>query len=173
MSIFHYGKRIFESIYVHIFSRSTMPMKNLYFNCIYYWGIYGILCCRSLFSPYSTEMKFLKVPRYFFLLFFVSAELQNLKAHVILRDVKIRGKGKKYMPPRTGGFELVTCANYLWEFMSWFCFSVFSLNIFVIIFTICGFLIMKKWALARHREMQRVYGDKYPKNLYAFIPSFV
>ena len=105
MSIFHYGKRLVESIFVHIFSRSTMPLKNLFFNCTYYWGIYGILCCYTLFSPYSTDIKSWKISRYFFVLFFFSAELKNLKTHLILRDIKIRTKGRKYLPPLMDGFE--------------------------------------------------------------------
>ena len=170
MAFFHYTKRIVESIYVHIFSRTTMPLSNLFKNCAYYWGIFGILCCYTLFNPYAKDLTFLKVPRYFFIMFFISAELKNLKTHIILRDIKIRGRGKKYMPPRIDGFELVTCANYTWEFFAWVSFSIFSLNIFVIIFTICGFFQMKQWALKKHTEMKNVYGDKYPKEIFAFIP---
>ena len=173
MSFFHYAKRILESIYVHIFSRTTMPLMNLFKNCAYYWGIFGILCGYTLFNPYSEDIKFLVYPRYFFILFFFSAELKNLKTHMILRDIKIKGKGKKYIPPKIEGFELVTCANYLWEFFAWFSFSVFSLNIFVIIFTICGFLQMKQWALKKHNDMKKNYGAKYSKEIFAFIPYFI
>lgn len=173
MSFFHFTKRIIESIFVHIFSRTTMPLSNLFKNCAYYWGIFGILCQYTLFNPYGKDLTFLKVPRYLMIMFFFSAEMKNLKTHAILRDIKIKGKGKKYMPPKIDGFELVTCANYMWEFFAWICFSLFSLNIFVIIFTICGFLQMKQWALKKHKEMKNVYGDKYPKNIKAFIPYFI
>ena len=173
MTIFHYGKRIIESLYVHIFSRTTMPLQNLYKNCAYYWGIFGILCGYTLFNPYGKDLSFLYVPRYFFIMFFMSAELKNLKTHMILREIKIKGNGKKYMPPKTEGFELVTCANYMWEFFAWFSFSIFSLNIFVIIFTICGFLQMKQWALKKHKDMKNAFGDKYSKEIFAFIPYFV
>ena len=173
MSVFHYSKRIAESLLVHIFSRTTMPLQNLFKNCAYYWGIFGILCGYTLFNPYSKDLTFLVIPRYFFIMFFLSAELKNLKTHMILRDIKIKGKGKKYMPPKIEGFELVTCANYMWEFFAWISFSVFSLNIFVIIFTICGFLQMKQWALKKHSDMKKAYGDKYDKKIFAFIPYFV
>ena len=173
MAFFHYTKRIAESLFVHIFSRSTMPLINLFKNCAYYWGIFGILCGYTLFNPYGKDITFLKFPRYLMIAFFFSAEMYNLKTHIILRDIKIKGKGKKYMPPRTDGFELVTCANYMYEFFAWVCFSAFSLNIFVIIFTICGFLQMKQWALKKHAEMRNNYGDKYPKHIFAFIPYFV
>jgi very-long-chain enoyl-CoA reductase len=173
MTLFHYSKRIIESLFVHIFSRTTMPLQNLFKNCAYYWGIFGILCGYTLFNPYSKDLTWFKVPRYFFIAFFFSAEIKNLQTHIILREVKIKGKGKKYMPPKREGFELCTCANYMWEFFAWVSFSIFSCNIFVIIFTICGFLQMKQWALKKHKEMKRVFGEKYSKDIYAFIPYYI
>ena len=173
MSIFHYSKRILESLFVHIFSRTTMPLQNLFKNCAYYWGIFGLLCGYTLFNPYSKDLTWFKVPRYFFIAFFFSAEIKNLQTHIILREIKVKGKGKKYMPPRKEGFEYSTCANYMWEFFAWFSFSVFSCNIFVIIFTICGFLQMKQWALKKHKDMKKNFGEKYPKNIFAFIPYCV
>jgi len=173
MAFFHYTKRILESLHVHIFSRTTMPLKNLFKNCAYYWGIFGILCGYSLFDPYSKDLSFLKIPRYTFVLFFFIAESKNLKTHLLLREIKVKGKGKKNMPPKAEGFQLVTCANYMWEFFAWLSFSIFSLNIFVFFFTVCGFLQMRQWALKKHYEMKNTFGDKYPKNIYAFIPYFI
>ena len=34
----HYAKRLLETIFVHRFSNATMPIKNLFINCSYYWG---------------------------------------------------------------------------------------------------------------------------------------
>ena len=172
MSILHYSKRIYESIFVHIFSRTTMPFSNLFKNCAYYWGIFGILCGYSLFNPYGNDLTFMKVPRYFIILFFISGEIANYRTHMILRDIKLNKEGKKDIPPLIEGFEWVTCANYLWEFLTWVSFSVFSLNIFVFFFTICGFLQMKQWALKKHAEMKKTHGENY-KIKYSFIPYIV
>ena len=173
MTVFHYTKRILESLYVHIFSRTTMPLSNLFKNCAYYWGIFGLLCGYTLFDPYGKDLTFMVFPRYIFILFFIGAEMENLKTHSILREMKINGKGKKIMPPKTDGFQYVTCANYMWEFFAWLSFSLFSLNICVALFTLCGFIQMMQWAKKKHYEMKKLFGDSYPKDLYAFIPSFI
>lgn len=172
MSFFHFLKRILETIFVHEFSRDTMPLKNLYKNCAYYWLLYGILCNYNLFSVnYSNEV--LLFLRYFFIAFFVSAELKNLKCHLILKEMKEKYKGKKGIPPPKEGFEFVTCANYFWEFLAWFCFSVVSLNWAVVLFTCCGFYQMREWAIKKHKEIKNAFGDKYPKERKAFIPFFI
>ena len=39
----HYAKRIFETFFVHSFSRATMPIFNLIRNCGYYWTFAGLM----------------------------------------------------------------------------------------------------------------------------------
>ena len=173
MSTFHYTKRILETLFIHIFSRDTMPLKNLYKNCAYYWGLYGLLCCYFIFNPNYTPITFLLGFRYVFVMLFFNAEIKNLKCHIILRDLKNYNNGKKAPPPNKDGFEVCTCANYFWEFLAWFCFSVFSLHWSIILFTCCGFYQMKEWALKKHKMLKEAYGDRYPKERKAFIPYFI
>jgi very-long-chain enoyl-CoA reductase len=87
--------------------------------------------------------------------------------------MKQKYKGKKGIPPPKEGFEYVTCANYFWEFLAWFCFSIVSLHWSVFLFTCCGFYQMREWAIKKHKEIKKAFGDKYPKERKAFIPFFI
>lgn len=172
MSSFHYGKRLCESIFLHEFSHNTMPLYNLFKNCAYYWGYYGVICGFCLFREGYTEPTWFPVLRYFFIFLFFSAEVKNLKCHIILKELKTVNKGKKGIPDGEG-FELVSCANYFWEIISWFCFSVFSSQIIFFGFTILGFIQMKEWAKKKHMDYIKKFGDKYPKKRKMLIPYFI
>lgn len=172
MSTFHYGKRLCESIFLHQFSHDTMPIKNLFKNCAYYWGYYGVICGYFLFRKGYTEPTWFPVLRYFFILFFFSAEVKNLKCHIILKELKTSNNGKKGIP-NGEGFELVSCANYFWEILAWFCFSVFSSQIVFFGFTILGFIQMKEWAKKKHMDYIKKFGERYPKKRKMLIPYFI
>lgn len=66
----HYSKRIFETIFVHRFSHSTMPIKNLFINCSYYWG-FAFYIGYFVNHPLYTEPFFGKVQVYLGLISFL------------------------------------------------------------------------------------------------------
>lgn len=170
MSTFHYLKRLFESAFLHEFSRPTMPLANLFINCGYYWGVYGFFVGFTLFySNSNIESHFLGSLRYVFAFLFFVCEIQNLKCHIILRELKAKNNGEKGIPSGEG-FDLVSCANYFWEVMSWLFFSLCANHYSAYTFTILGLVIMSKWANERHVNYKKTFGDKYPKNRKRIIP---
>jgi very-long-chain enoyl-CoA reductase len=170
MSTFHYSKRFYESIFVHHFSNSTMPLSNLWTNIIYYWFLYAALCGYFLFNRHYVEPKWTLFHQALIVLFFL-CEFLNLKCHLIQKELKEKLKGEKGIPEGFG-FGLVSCANYFWEFMSWLCFSLFIQHWSFYLFTVCGFLIMKNWATKKHRDYKKRFPD-YPKERKAFIPFII
>jgi len=54
--IVHFLKRELETLFIHKFSRPTMPLSNLFKNCIYYWSfgaVIGYPLCSPTFTPPS------------------------------------------------------------------------------------------------------------------------
>lgn len=56
MWVFHYVKRLFETLFVHIFSNKTMPLRNLVKNCAYYWGFAAVISWTILRSNVRINM---------------------------------------------------------------------------------------------------------------------
>ena len=173
MGLFHYIKRIYESLFIHKFSRDTMPLGNLFINIIYYWFLFGLSCGYSLFNDNYSENEILGQFNYIFVVFFLYFEYKNLKCHLIQKETKEILNGEHGILPSKDGFGLVSCANYFWEFLSWLCFSIFVNLLNFYIFTLVGFYIMRKWALEKHENYKNLFGDNYPKERKAFIPYLI
>lgn len=171
MSTFHYGKRLIECLFIHIFSRDTMSLNDLIKKCIYYWGVYGVICGYCIWNVKYKERSLFVSVRYLFIILFFSAEIKNMKCHLLQRESKVKNKGRKGML-KGEGFELVTCANYFWEILSWLCFSVFVFHWSVFVFMVIGFYQMRVKAVKNHLEMIRKYGKKYPSQRRILIPYF-
>ena len=42
MAILHYIKRELETAYVHVFSRTSMPLKRVFINSVHYWVFFAL-----------------------------------------------------------------------------------------------------------------------------------
>jgi len=49
----HFAKREYETLFVHIFSNATMPLRNIFKNSGYYWGM-CLLIAYSMNRPQYT-----------------------------------------------------------------------------------------------------------------------
>ncbi len=173
MGLIHYGKRIYESIFVHHFSRETMPIKNLFINVVYYWLLFGVSCGYGLFNDGYKESTYFGSLCYLFAVLFFYFEYKNYKCHMIQKIAKEESNGEYKILPSKEGFQFVTCANYFWEFLSWLMFSLFTNSLNFYVFTFAGFFVMTKWALEKHANFKRLFGDSYPKERKAMIPFVV
>ncbi|KAK9889052.1 hypothetical protein WA026_004332 [Henosepilachna vigintioctopunctata] len=169
--ILHYLKRILETIFVHRFSHGTMPIRNLFKNCSYYWG-FAFYVAYHVNHPLWTEPP--AVISYLGFAIWTVCELGNLSTHLLLRDLRPAGSTVRKIPypnsnPLTGLFDLVSCPNYTYEVGSWLGYTLMSGCLPALIFTLAGFYQMSVWAMGKHRNYKKEFSD-YPKQRKAIIP---
>lgn len=135
----HYAKRLLETLFVHRFSHATMPLRNLFKNCSYYW-LFAMYVAYPVNHPLYTapsQLQFLSG-----LITFALCELGNLSIHIALRNLRPAGSTVRKIPVSTGNpftvlFNLVSCPNYTYEIGSWIGFTIMTsclpgINIFFI-----------------------------------------
>jgi len=175
---FHYAKRILETLFVHRFSHSTMPVFNLFKNCGYYWGFTAAV---SYFvnHPKYTPPLFGSAQIYLGLAIFLLNELGNLSIHLLLRDLRPAGSTERRIPypnksnPFTNLFHLVSCPNYTYEIGSWIGFTLMTQTLTALFFTIAGAVQMTIWAKQKHRAYKKEFAEKYPKRRKSIIPFLI
>lgn len=163
---FHFLKREYESLFVHRFSNSTMPLRNLFQNSFHYWVLAGLMIAFFLYSPGFESRNLTLV--ILSLCVFLAAELGNFYSHIVLRDLRPAGSNTRGIP-RGFGFNLVSCPNYTFEVLAWASLSTMTGLWSMWIFTLISGAIMCSWALKKHRRYRREFPD-YPKSRKAIIP---
>jgi len=159
----HFVKRELETLFVHHFSKGTMPLLNIFKNSAYYWSfaiLVGYFINRPDFDPPSLPIV------YSSLLSFVLCELGNFYCHIILRNLRRPGTRDRNIP-RGFLFELVSCPNYTFEIASWASFSLMTFSFSALLFTVVGAAQMTQWALDKHRAYRKEF-TSYPKRKVIF-----
>mmetsp|Transcript_35896 Transcript_35896/g.32297 ORF Transcript_35896/g.32297 Transcript_35896/m.32297 type:complete len:327 (-) Transcript_35896:24-1004(-) len=185
--IIHYGKRELESCFLHVFSHDTMPFKRIFINSFHYWFTCGTCISVELYyfwknPEYSEAFQYLLIGLFCvfeFLNFMCHKTLKELRAKVE-KEVKSDQYGELKMRsargiPRGWGFDLVTCANYLWEVCVWTTFAIFVRCWSAYVFLLFSFYQMAEWALGKHRGLKKRFDGQegrelYPKHRKAIIP---
>jgi very-long-chain enoyl-CoA reductase len=166
----HFAKREFETLFVHKFSRPTMPLFNLFKNCMYYWSFGAVIG-----YPLSSTGFVAPAPTYVNagLAIFILSELGNLYCHVKLSLMRPAEGSKKREIPTGFMFDLVACPNYFFEIMSWVGFSIMTFLPASAIFTLVGLYQMQEWAVKKHKEYKKTYETEYTKLKRKAIIPFV
>lgn len=170
---FHYIKRIMETIFVHRFSHSTMPIMNLFINCSYYWS-FSLYCGYYINHPLYTPAYFKDLQIYAGLLGFLVAEYGNFSIHIALRNLRPPGTTERKIPKPTSNpftllFNLVSCPNYTYEIAAWLSFSLMTQALPALLFTAAGCVPMFVWGLGKHRNYKKEFPN-YPRGRKALIP---
>lgn len=159
----HYMRRLIESTFIHKFSRSTMPAMNLLKNSMYYGLLGGVSLAVYLYDPMflgnMRESDWLLVAGC------TAAGIMNCLCHLHLA---VGRESTERFQPYKFGFQFVSCANYFYELVFWVLFTVFTKCTTVAVFTLAGFIIMARWAKARHQKYQSEYPHYDKKILLPF-----
>ncbi|XP_019734800.1 very-long-chain enoyl-CoA reductase isoform X2 [Hippocampus comes] len=160
----HYIKRILETMFVHRISHGTMPLRNIFKNCGFYW-------CAAAWMAYYINHPLYTPPLYGQQQF---CQVGNFSIHVALRNLKQPGSKVKKFPyptknPFTWIFWLVSCPNYTYEVGSWLGFSVMTQCLPVALFTLAAFVQMSVWARGKHRAYLKEFKD-YPTLRSPILP---
>lgn len=164
MNLIHYGKRELETVLVHKFSNSTMPLFNVFKNSAHYWILGGLLSL-MYFDLGNLPIDLGLNEDYLFYIWCI-CEFFNGITHIQLRllgDKSIR-KGKERQVPSGGLFELFISPNYTMEIYGWTIIFLINPNIFSLVFLITGATQMYFWSIKK----QKRYGTKR-----AFLLPFI
>lgn len=180
LTMLHYLKREYETLFVHVFSSSTMPVTYLFRNCGHYWIFNGIFMAYSMYAPqdvyYTGIKKFLfhmadrELPQIEgFAIMWLICEIANFYCHWLLRMLRADGS-KEHKIPYGFFFEYVSFPNYFFESLGWLIFAIMVENWSAYFFLVIGSGTMMMWAKEKHAKYLKEFGDKYPKDRKAMIP---
>lgn len=167
----HYSKRLLETVFVHRFSHGTMPIRNLFKNCGYYWGFAAYVAYHvnhPLYTPPSVIVGLAGLG------LFALCEAGNLSCHVLLRNLRPPGTTVRRIPvpngnPLTVLFKYVSCPNYTYEFGAWLGFTLLTSCLPAGVFAAAGMFQMSLWALGKHKNYRAEFKD-YPRMRKAIVP---
>jgi len=165
---FHYIKRELESLFVHRFSKDTMPIKNIFINCTHYWVFFGAAMTLILRPGYTPPAWLPAYGSYLFAGFFLFFAFMNGACHMVLRNLRAPGSTERGIP-HGWGFGVISCANYFWESMTWLMFAIPSQQWCAYAFWFFSSAIMCVWAKAKHDRYKKDFPE-YPTIRKAMIP---
>ncbi|XP_076234206.1 very-long-chain enoyl-CoA reductase [Calliopsis andreniformis] len=170
----HYAKRLLETLFVHRFSHATMPLRNLFKNCSYYW-LFAMYVAYHVNHPLFTAPS--KLQFYVGVAMFTLCEVGNLSVHLALRNLRPAGSTVRKIPVPTKNiftvlFNFVSCPNYTYEIGSWIGFTIMTSCLPAGLFTLAGAYQMTIWALGKHKAYKKEFAQ-YPKSRKAIFPFII
>ncbi|CAH2351800.1 very-long-chain enoyl-CoA reductase [[Candida] railenensis] len=173
--LLHFLKRELETVYVHKFSSSTMPLFNIFKNSSHYWILSGFNLAYFIYAPQNPSFKSSwltktlfhvnDLPSYLnYTLFFawLAAEIANFKCHLITSNLR-KSDGEGYVIPYGFFFKYVSFPNYFFETLAWFIFAVLTGNWTAYVFLVVAGGQMLIWAIQKHKKYLKLFGDDYKK----------
>jgi len=141
----HFGKRIFESAFVHKWGSDTLGIYFLLKNSIYYWlaGLaVGYATNHPSYKPLVGEDYFLAAVIVFWI-----AQIGNAIVHLQLSRARPKGSVAKVMPHGIiWSITRVSFPNYFFEVIIWITWNIAFFSIPGVLFLFVGTIQMGIWA---------------------------
>ena len=101
---------------------------------------------------------------------FAIGELGNLSNHITLRNLRSSGGAERGIP-RSIGFNLVTCPNYMFETIAWVGIALVSWSLSTVVFAVAAVGQMCVWAKKKEARYRKDFGAQYPRKRYTMLPG--
>ncbi|KAI3816215.1 hypothetical protein L1987_15906 [Smallanthus sonchifolius] len=162
----HFLKRVLEVLFLHKYSGSMGLESAIIITLSYTLStatmIYAQYLSRDIPDP-SIDLKYLGVG------LFVIGIMGNFYHHCILANLRKEGD-KEYKIPHGGLFDLVICPHYLFEVFGYVGISCISQTLYAFAFTLGTIIYLTGRSYATREWYISKFGDKFPKDVKAFIP---
>ncbi|KAF1991438.1 3-oxo-5-alpha-steroid 4-dehydrogenase family protein-like protein [Aulographum hederae CBS 113979] len=171
----HFVKRELETLFLHKFSSSTMPLFNIFKNSTHYWLLAGLNIAVFAYAPRasiaSDTLSSHPAITYTGLALFTVGELLNLQTHITLSALRPASDPTVRGIPNGIGFGLVTCPNYMYELLAWTGVCLVSRSWASVLFTVVAGAQMGVWAKKKEKRYRSEFGDKYKRKRFSMIPG--
>lgn len=146
--ILHFVKRELETLFVHKFSKPSVPVFNIVRNSAYYWGFAAAVAyfvCHPQATAVDDNLGLIALGG------MAVMELGNLAVHLWF-SMQRKADKDAARPVPAGALFFVSCPNYFFEIAAWCFFSVMvNNNLASWAFTLVGGGQMALWAMDRHK----------------------
>lgn len=170
--LLHVTRRWYECMFVSIFSSASMNLAHYASGYLHYWGCATVLVAYSRVS-YQPEFGPLVLMQLLLgVLLFIYASYQQYSVHKSFANSRKKSSNnEKYVMPKGGLFEYISCPNYFCEIL-----------IYISIYLILGFghyawALILMWVISNQmmaasmtHNWYREHFKNYPKLRRAIIP---
>ncbi|KAJ0725385.1 putative 3-oxo-5-alpha-steroid 4-dehydrogenase (NADP(+)) [Helianthus annuus] len=162
----HFLKRVLEVLFLHKYSGSMGLESTIIITLSYTIStatmIYAQYLSRDLPNP-PIDLKYIGVG------LFLIGIVGNFYHHNILANLRKEGD-KEYKIPQGGLFDLIICPHYVFEIFDYVGMSCISQTPYAFAFTLGTICYLMGRSYATREWYISKFGDKFPKDVKAFIP---
>ena len=151
--MFHFSKRFLETLFVHSFSKASMPLTNLFKNCGYYYSAAALVAWDVARRGDVGISKAAAVA-------FFAFEALNGYTHLHLAGLRADGS-REAKVPTAWPFRYVCSPNYTFEILSWVSFTLAFRSPAAAAFTLVGAAQMAVWSRGKLKRYKRKFNDEH------------